>query len=230
VHLSRLAAVTWTVAVFVGCGGATPAEPPGPPPGTTLLTTSGGTATSADGRAVLVFPAGALAGPTTITIRPATTLPSHPRLIPGTAYTFEPEGITFAQPVRLTIRYGSSVPPAQRRYLWLRKWTGGDWVPMLGAADTVQGLVQGEIAGFSSFGAAVSSLANALTNLVTAVGALLSDPTPDAALAVLEALAAVFQLSDLPEYQAVAAPTLDELRDRACTGYADAVSDARSGG
>lgn len=62
----------------------------------------GGAIVSADGNAELVFPAGALAGPTNISIQPITN--TAPNGI-GNSYSFLPEGTRFLQPVTLKFHY-----------------------------------------------------------------------------------------------------------------------------
>jgi len=66
---------------------------------------SGGFIASADGRAELIFPAGALADNVNITIQAITN--NAPNGM-GNAYRFLPEGIKFLQPVTLKIHYTAS--------------------------------------------------------------------------------------------------------------------------
>jgi hypothetical protein len=63
---------------------------------------AGGSIVSGDGKVELVFPAGALAKGTTISIQP-TTNPIPKRR--GLAYRFEPSGIQFQKPVQLVFHY-----------------------------------------------------------------------------------------------------------------------------
>src|SRR4029079_10768033 len=56
----------------------------------------------------VTVPAGALTQKKNITVAPAATPPTNNRLMPGTAYEFGPNGITFASPVTITIKYDPS--------------------------------------------------------------------------------------------------------------------------
>src|SRR5215468_8644354 len=90
--------------VFVGACG----DPGGPPP-TAPVTIGAGGGTITAGGATLVIPPGALAGDTAIAITPATT--AAPRALAGTAFTFEPDGLQFAKPARLTLTLDPTVDP-----------------------------------------------------------------------------------------------------------------------
>lgn len=62
---------------------------------------------SADQRVRLDFPAGALNSPTGIRVTPTTV--SLPGVLSGTAYAFAPDGLSFAQPVKVTLHPPSTV-------------------------------------------------------------------------------------------------------------------------
>jgi hypothetical protein len=102
----------------------------------------------------LEVPAGAVAGPTTFGIeRYDYAVPDS--VVPGTAYRFKPEGLTLAQPVRLTIRYRAEDAPAGA---WLRvvavnesALLGGTWRPRL---DPALPAVQGETTHLSLYAVA----------------------------------------------------------------------------
>ena len=68
----------------------------------TIIGAAGGTATSANGKATLVIPAGALSSNVTITIGPTATVPTGNL---GQAYSIGPSGTTFLKAVTLTIVY-----------------------------------------------------------------------------------------------------------------------------
>lgn len=99
----------------LGCGGESSPTPSAPDQvavtdvGTPLgdavgqeITESGGTLTSADGRLTVIVPAGALAGPTTLTIQSITN--EAPGGV-GAAFRLGPEGTTFETPVTLRFAY-----------------------------------------------------------------------------------------------------------------------------
>ena len=108
-QLRHLTAVS-LVWLLVSCGSDSGPPDDGnqnPPPGggagdpvTVQIGPGGGTVATADGGISLVFPAGALASGTDVTIRPvANTAPGGV----GLAYTIEPAGLAIAQPVQLTL-------------------------------------------------------------------------------------------------------------------------------
>ena len=57
---------------------------------------AGETASNAAGTATLVFPAGAVSGPTAVSIGAAGSLPADARYVAGTAFTFGPSGVKAA--------------------------------------------------------------------------------------------------------------------------------------
>jgi hypothetical protein len=121
-----------------------------------VIGTSGGTISAFDGRVALEFPAGALSGDVGITVAPATTVPAAKGLVPGTAFDFGPAGLTFAQPVQLTINYDpADLPPgAKETALRLHKAMGTLWHPVTGSsANESQTSVTGAITSFSSYAA-----------------------------------------------------------------------------
>jgi hypothetical protein len=73
------------------------------------VVSASGLSFSAQSAAVTVaVPPGALTQTRNITVGAATNPPANDRLIPGTAYDFGPNGISFAQPVIITIKYDPS--------------------------------------------------------------------------------------------------------------------------
>jgi hypothetical protein len=97
------------IAIAVGCSEDEPTPDPiytpGPlaPAASSVIGPGGGTVTSSDGASIVV-PPGALEADTTITI---TSDPSAPitadMAAVGTPVSFEPEGVRFTKPVRLTL-------------------------------------------------------------------------------------------------------------------------------
>lgn len=134
--------------LIASCGGD---ENPSPQSGTPVITprgtasgqttsssigSAGGTIQSADGNLTVVIPPGALSSNTTITIQPIT---NEGPLGIGSAYRLEPEGIAFAEPVKLQFYYSEALLdgiPAD--FLWIiTQASNGGWNAMLhGEVDT----------------------------------------------------------------------------------------------
>ncbi len=115
---------------------------------------SGGTVALNSGVSLQV-PAGAVTAPIFITATPATNLPpAHLPLVPGTGWDFAPDGITFAQPVTMTIPYDpaqvpSGVNPADLR---IHKLVNGSYVQQnAGRVDLLNHTVSAEVNGFSVY-------------------------------------------------------------------------------
>jgi hypothetical protein len=73
----------------------------------------GGTFELFGGAVRLVFPAGALMDPATVSVRRFLTeeLPENPAPLPGAAFQFGPSGLVFAQPVSLRIQFNAALLP-----------------------------------------------------------------------------------------------------------------------
>jgi uncharacterized protein YjdB len=116
---------------------------------------AGGQVTAAAGKVTLVVPPGALAAPVPLTVTAVQNPPAHPALIPGTAWDLGPDGIQFAQPVTLRIRYEPAQLPGGTIAGQLRvaRHTGGAWVPVPGSTvDIATATVTAVITGFSLYG------------------------------------------------------------------------------
>ncbi len=210
-----------------GCGDSA-TEPESAEPPVAPITDAGGTVTSADGKVTLTVPAGALTAPTAITITPAAL--THPRLVPGTAYTFEPDGLTFAVPARLTIRY-DSIPAAladEAAFVWLHRRSGDDWVPMEGVpVDTLNRIIAGDINGFSQYGGATSTLAADVLQVGLQLSAMLTNAIASNAIALANSVAALLQKRNDPTFKAFAEPILEAAYATSCSAYTTALGIAR---
>ena len=108
-----------------------------------------GTTFSAQGGAVnVVVPAGAVTQTSSITVGPAASTPPSARLVAGTAFDFGPPGLTFAQPVTITLKYNAAAIPAgnPEAGLQLYEVVGSAWRVVAGSsvntdAKTVSGAV-----------------------------------------------------------------------------------------
>jgi len=119
-----------------------------------FINPSGGTVTAAGGNAVVQVPVGAVASGTAITVTAVPNPFPDPKLVPGTAYDFGPNGTAFAQPVTIRIKYSdASLPqgadPVQFR---LHRLVGTTWTPVAGSSvDLPTKTVSGQTSGFSTY-------------------------------------------------------------------------------
>jgi len=119
---------------------------------------AGGQATAAGGNVTLVVPPQALVFATPITIA-AYAAPPDPKLVPGTAFEFGPEGTQFNQPVTVRIKYSASQVPSgvSPDQLRLGRLIGNTWTEVSGSsADPLTQSVTGQTNGFSVYGVVVS--------------------------------------------------------------------------
>ena len=97
-----------------GSTGGPPTAPVTPAPSAAPDATigpAGGTVTAAGGAVRLVIPAGALTGPTGISVRGAAQGPLDPHVVAGTLFDITP-AVAFSTPARLTLRYAASRGPS----------------------------------------------------------------------------------------------------------------------
>ena len=138
-----------------GGGDTTPAPPPPADSGTATITAAaGGTVTTAAGTAQLVFPANAVSSNTAVTATAKTDVPTSARLVSGTTYEFTP-AMTFAQPVRVSIKYDATKLPASalEANLKLYKVVGTAWQPVAGSTvNTSTRTVSAPVTSFSHYG------------------------------------------------------------------------------
>src|SRR3990172_13099487 len=93
----------FSMLLLVACGGDVDGTEP------TGMGPNGGTVTSSDGNASVRVPPGALSQKTVITVASVSNPPSGNI---GTAYEFGSSGVTFSQPVTITIKYDeANIPP-----------------------------------------------------------------------------------------------------------------------
>lgn len=80
-----------------------------------LVTAAGGTVNAAGGAVKVVIPAGAINGPTSVTVSSAPTLPTMPLLtyaVAGTGYNIGASGATLSTPATVSIAYDAGKLPA----------------------------------------------------------------------------------------------------------------------
>jgi len=116
---------------------------------------TGGEVELAGGQVKLTLPAGAVSGPTQVTVTPAAGLPAGgPAVVPGTAWDFGPDGQTFSQPVTMTIRYDPAQLPAgvAESELRIHKLVGTTYRQQnAGLVDLVNKTVSAKVNGFSVY-------------------------------------------------------------------------------
>jgi adhesin/invasin len=113
-----------------------------------IITASGKTFTAQDGAVSVTVPAGAVTQNTSMTVTASTTAPANPRLLTGTAFDFGPPGLTFAQPVTLTIKYNPALVPSDspESGLQLYEVVGSAWRVVAGStADLTAKTVSGSV-------------------------------------------------------------------------------------
>ena len=113
-RLRELAAATLVAAVLAACGGGG-SDTTSPPPPAGSVGPAGATIASADGKATLVIPPGALSSTITVTLTPATPTDGYaadPQIIPGTAYKLNAPETALALPATLSIAQPASAAAA----------------------------------------------------------------------------------------------------------------------
>ncbi len=118
------------------------------------VTPSGGTVTLANGAVTLTLPPGAVPNDVLFTVQPATGFPTTPPTVPGTELEFGPNGIVFAKPVTMTIKYDPSKIPSGmvENKLRIHKLINGVWVQQnAGQIDLVNKTVSAQVNGFSTY-------------------------------------------------------------------------------
>ncbi len=135
-----------------------------PPVQTGSATVGGGQAAaiSMPGGPMIEVPVGAVPpnpdgspGSLTFSVAPA---PYQPVNLPddmalsGDLYQFEPDGVTFAAPVRITLPIPAGTDPARVMGLITRDPQSGAWVPVAGAVNAAARTVSAEVTHFSPYG------------------------------------------------------------------------------
>lgn len=120
----RLVAASICIAAGASCG-----EGAGATEAVFNVTPLGGTISLAGGRVHLTVPPNAVSSKIMITASAAESTPAADLLAGGSAISFSPVGIAFAQPVTLTVDLSSfTMPPGVRRHeLRLHRTSGAGW-------------------------------------------------------------------------------------------------------
>jgi len=120
-----------------------------------VVSTAGASFTAQSSAVSVAVPAGALTATKNITVAPASNPPPNNRLMPGTAFDFGPNGITFAQPVSLTIKYDPAnlTAGSPESGLQLYEVVGTGWRVVPGSSsNTTNHTVTGSVAHFTGYG------------------------------------------------------------------------------
>lgn len=129
----------------IGGNGGTGSAPIGP---------EGGVVVSADGMAELAVPAGALSEIVEISVS-AISPPGESMEFVTPAYDFQPDGLTFAHPAKLTLRYDPARLPSGVREglmnVYVHHPDTGRWEGLYAFADTTQHAVFADVEHFTTF-------------------------------------------------------------------------------
>lgn len=120
-----------------------------------IVGAGGGVVTALNGAVELVIPPNALSATTVVTVEPATGFPPSPRLVGQTAIELSPDGLSFATPATLRLRYQVSNLPAgpPERLLAIHRVQAGAWQPgATSVVDQVAKTVTSSLTGFSTWG------------------------------------------------------------------------------
>lgn len=137
-----------------GCGSPSEPTPPDDPEEEETVAPEGGVISSDGGKVTLTVPSGAVSEETPITVTPVEAPPSDPLLVPGTAYDFGPDGLTFQEPVTMELRYDESSVRQEgtEARLRLHRWEGSAWRPVpAGRVDLAGDRVSAEVTSFSTY-------------------------------------------------------------------------------
>ena len=120
---------------------------------TNVVGPAGGTLNFLNGAVRLEFPPGAVAVNTTIAVTAANSPGRNPEPLGGTLYELQPS-MSFAQPVRLTLRFVPAQLPADVDVQTLRigKSTAEGWASFDSVVDAVAGTVSANLTTFSAYG------------------------------------------------------------------------------
>jgi len=146
-HISSSFLIAAMITLLAACGGGGG----GSSAPSYNMDASGGTVTSTDNRAAVIVPAGAVSNPVTLSIEPVNGMQGNV----GTAYDFNPDGLSFAVPVTITIQYDDADvgQNMDENDLVLAMWTGSTWSQIIGSgSDPVNNIVSGETTHFSTYG------------------------------------------------------------------------------
>jgi len=177
-----IAAVSAVAAVvLIGCGGGgstTTASTTFPVTGT--ITSTGGSVTN--GVATVTVPGGALSTPTTIAIQVATGYLSDTRLVANTVFSINGNGITFVQPVTISIVYTTANLPTGgvESSLALFKLVSNAWTQVTGShVDTVNKIVTGADTSLGTY-AVFATVINSTTTTPSTVSVMFTSNRPAA--------------------------------------------------
>lgn len=117
-----------------------------------VVTAAGGSVATADGKARLEVPAGAVDGEVTISIVATSSYPTDAAVVVGSVYRLGPDGQTFKKPVTLRLRYEDGGGRDESR-LRIHKVVGAGWSEVPGGAvDPAAKTASASLTSFSVYG------------------------------------------------------------------------------
>ncbi|MEW5919058.1 MAG: Ig-like domain-containing protein, partial [Gemmatimonadota bacterium] len=171
------------------CSDGSSTEPKPPPdddlPGV-VITTAGGSFTFLNGAVVLDVPAGALTANTRVSVHALNVGPGQERAVPGALFDFRPDGLRFAKPVTVTMRYDRTRVPQGMDVAMLRvhRFVGGEPKLLIGSRlDTVSSMVRAPLEGFSPNGVGEATVPDVFAGIKA-----MADAAPTADEQALDAL------------------------------------------
>jgi hypothetical protein len=256
----RLARTLWLVGALslAACGGGGSDPPPDPTPAgepvTQTVGTAGGTVQAATlgGKVRLVFPAGAVASDTAVTITPVT--PASGDVL---SVKLRPAGVSFAKPVTVVLEYPAGSTPQATSRLRLQLGASGVFLPT--TVDTTARTLSTTL---DTFGGAridalgapgaqrmhslaahaldsppddstlsaqqISSVAQSVANARQRLADLQASGQYEAALALQLSIADLVMRTGEDGYSADATPFLDGAHDTACLARNTAIATAQA--
>lgn len=160
--------------------------------GAAVIGPAGGSFSFMDGDLSLEVPRGAVIGDIEITIRAGDEGPASHRLVPGTLYDFEPDGLTFEVPVTLSLAYDPDRLAASVDPELLRVHRFVDGAPQLvvgGRLELGKQMVKAPLRGFSEYGVAEASA----NDLFEGLGEMMEEALNAGDEAYAELLAAIYE-------------------------------------
>jgi hypothetical protein len=123
-------------------------------PPSNVVGPAGGTLSFLGGALTMVFAPGSVAAPTAIDVQRGTAVGlRYPAALADTSFVFGPAGSSFAQPVRVTVRFDAARLPAGTlpETLQIAKATDDGWSALPSTVDAAAGTVSAELSSFSSY-------------------------------------------------------------------------------
>lgn len=189
-----------------------------------VIGSSGGVASFANGAVTIDVPPGALRTSLGFTVAPVSG-PVPEGAVAGTQFVFGPEGVTFDQPILVSIEYDPSVLTADQpeAALWLFKSTDAGLVGVTrGEVDTGNHTVSGYVSGFSTWLAAISVVSNLILQASSLIPQLIFQPgIVNIALQIRSVLTQLALQANRPEFHYLTQTFYEHSRRDVCNQLVD---------